>query len=719
MKVFIVFLSVLGIVSMVSAVFAEVTVYQYRNMLEAQTVYADFNQDGTVDQVVGRPLGGSNYSSSSDGEVFVYWGNSAVSPILSIYDPDFPHDPNDSDLRLTVDVILLPRTGLSFFGASLAAADFNNDGYPDLVVGVPGARVNDVDHAGLVAIFWGPDLTYLQPSLIHQDNSNTWSFAESDDFFGHSLATGDFNCDGIRDLAVGVPFENIGSIVDSGAVQIFYGMAGDHSLGSNSFNQVLLQSQAPGEHTTNDAEFGFALAKGRFNWRLDKCHSLAVGAPGDDADQGCVFVYYGDTEITYLNEADIEKLDQNTGAIASFGEAGDRFGEILGTMMSASWLYEDLFIGAPGEDYYSDGNHCPQLGRVFYHALRANMFGIDENAETHYCGWFPPDLLTRKREVVREIDTVLGAVSFYIPGGLAASYYGPASKHEASTALLVHGVPSALGEINGCSGSGNTYLRYGPWQAAARDEDTALVSPSIDSQYFSVRSYCVYRAPGYYQSDFGRGYVGLAGSDGNGPYGFDEFINDIMHDLSLVGFYTDQFLLYGHSRGGQFASRYLWAHPDRVDRAVISSAGTYLSDDAGLHWPMGLKAVTQTQIWPEWTDTLTFDPMDFTGGASSSWWWENKVLDRSIDIVVGADEDCNHRCRAETFASTLNSNYGPPADDIETCFVSGVGHSSRGVAQVSSDRLLRESAWPNHCISFEDTSESSDGCAVPCVLWEW
>ena len=716
MKVRVAFLSALGIVSMVSAVFAEVTVLQYRNMLEAQTVYADFDGDGTVDQVVGRPLGGSGYSSSEDGEVFVYWGDSAVSPILSIYDPDFPYNPNDSDLRFTVDDILLPHTGLSLFGASLATVDLNDDGYLDLAVGTPGAQVNNVDHAGLVAVFWGPHLNYLQPSLIHQDSLNTWSFTEPDDFFGHSLATGDFNCDGIRDLAVGAPFENIGRIVDSGAVQIFYGMAGDRSPGNNSFNQVLVQSQALGERATNDAEFGFALAKGWFNWHIGDCHSLSIGAPGDDSDQGCVFVYYGDPGITYLNEADIQKLDQNTGAIASIGEVGDRFGEILGTMRSACWLYDDLFIGAPGEVYYSDGSHCPLLGRVFYHALQTNTFGINEDAETHYCGLFPPDVLIRRREVVREIDTVLGAVSLYIPNGLDARYYRPASTHESSTALLVHGSVRGLGEVNECSGSGNAYLRYSPWQAAAKDEDTALVSLSIDSHYFAVKSGCVFPGPGYRQKDFGYGYVGLAGSDGHGPYGFDEFIDDIMHDLSLVGFYTEQFLLYGHSRGGQFASRYFWAHPYRVDRAVFSSAGTYLSDDTSLPWPKGLGAATRTETWPEWTDTLTFDPMDFTGGASSSWWWENEVLDRPIDIVVGANEDCEHRCRAETFATMLNSSYGPPADDIETCFVSGVGHSSRGLAQVSSDRLLRESTWPTECISFGAT-DPAGGCIVPCDLW--
>ena len=47
--------------------------------------------------------------------------------------------------------------------------------------------------------------------------------AEEFDRFGASLAAQDFNADGYDDLAIGVPGEDLGSITDSGAVQILYG----------------------------------------------------------------------------------------------------------------------------------------------------------------------------------------------------------------------------------------------------------------------------------------------------------------------------------------------------------------------------------------------------------------------------------------------------------------------------------------------------------------
>ena len=45
-------------------------------------------------------------------------------------------------------------------------------------------------------------------------------------------ATGDFNGDGIDDLAVGVPGESIGQIEDAGAIHSFYGEAGSDLVGA-------------------------------------------------------------------------------------------------------------------------------------------------------------------------------------------------------------------------------------------------------------------------------------------------------------------------------------------------------------------------------------------------------------------------------------------------------------------------------------------------------
>ena len=82
--------------------------------------------------------------------------------------------------------------------------------------------------------------------------------AESDDAFGHALAAGDFDNDGFADLAVGVPFESIGSSIAVGAVNVLYGTpTGLSGPGSQTFTQ-----NTPGVGSTAEEfdEFGFALA---------------------------------------------------------------------------------------------------------------------------------------------------------------------------------------------------------------------------------------------------------------------------------------------------------------------------------------------------------------------------------------------------------------------------------------------------------------------------
>ena len=52
-----------------------------------------------------------------------------------------------------------------------------------------------------------------------------------------------------------------------------------------------------------------------------------------------------------------------------------------------------------------------------------------------------------------------------------------------------------------------------------------------------------------------------------------------------------KFMLYGHSAGGQFVSRYVVKHPDRIIAAVISAAGSFAGRPGGplragrVRWP--------------------------------------------------------------------------------------------------------------------------------------
>ena len=66
---------------------------------------------------------------------------------------------------------------------------------------------------------------------------------ETGDVFGSTLASGDFNGDGIDDLAVGAPGESLGDIENAGALHIFNGRTGTDLNGTNEYS--LNQKQIP------------------------------------------------------------------------------------------------------------------------------------------------------------------------------------------------------------------------------------------------------------------------------------------------------------------------------------------------------------------------------------------------------------------------------------------------------------------------------------------
>jgi hypothetical protein len=188
--------------------------------------------------------------------------------------------------RLFTQVAGVPETD-DAFGFALAAGDFNHNGIVDLAVGAPGEVVGSADHAGAVSVLQGSadGLTTIGGRLFTQ----VGGIVEPVDLFGAAVAAGDFNGNGVADLAVGASSERVGRIVDAGAVSVLYGSAsGLSSVGGRLFTQV------GGAPETNDL-WGAPLAAGDFNG--NGVADLAVSAPFEDVgsivDAGAVSVLYG------------------------------------------------------------------------------------------------------------------------------------------------------------------------------------------------------------------------------------------------------------------------------------------------------------------------------------------------------------------------------------------------------------------------------------------
>jgi hypothetical protein len=146
------------------------------------------------------------------------------------------------------------------FGFALGAGDFDNDGFADLAVGAPFESIGSIVNAGAVNVLYGTaaGLTGSGSQTFTQNSPGVGSIAEEFDSFGDALGAGDFDNDGFADLAIGVPNESVGDIIDAGAVNVLYGTpTGLTGSGSQTFTQ-----NTPGVGSTAEEFdlFGFALA---------------------------------------------------------------------------------------------------------------------------------------------------------------------------------------------------------------------------------------------------------------------------------------------------------------------------------------------------------------------------------------------------------------------------------------------------------------------------
>jgi hypothetical protein len=141
------------------------------------------------------------------------------------------------------------------FGWSLAAGDFNNNGVVDVAVGLRG---EDFDAGAVIALYGSAGgLSGSGGRVFRQGQDGVGGTSELGDWFAHALVAGDFNNDGVADLDIGAPLEDIGAISDAGAINVLYSSAGGLTAAGN---QQFRQGAAgvAGIAETFDS-FGFAL----------------------------------------------------------------------------------------------------------------------------------------------------------------------------------------------------------------------------------------------------------------------------------------------------------------------------------------------------------------------------------------------------------------------------------------------------------------------------
>jgi D-alanyl-D-alanine carboxypeptidase len=286
----------------------------------------DFDNDSFDDLAVGVPY--ENYNEKDDGIVIVFYGyEEGLLP-----DGPFISPVSNSEYFSQVSAGQENEEEDSF-GYALAAGDFDGDSFDDLAVGVPSKDRSGKTDTGIVLVFYGSnsglklgyDYELLDQPLANAEN-------EDYDFFGKSLASGDFNNDSFDDLVVGAPFKNY-KRPDSGLIFIFLGVEVDGILPDGIFvipldNAEYLKQEDAYANSENGDFFGHSLSMADFDG--DGFDDIAVGMPYEEYDSkpgaGAVMVFYGtdEPEVARTNKyrayylkpgyfGCTEKLDHNFG----------------------------------------------------------------------------------------------------------------------------------------------------------------------------------------------------------------------------------------------------------------------------------------------------------------------------------------------------------------------------------------------------------------------
>ncbi|MCO5967034.1 FG-GAP-like repeat-containing protein [Actinoallomurus soli] len=169
--------------------------------------------------------------------------------------------------------------------------DFNGDGYRDLAIGAPDAKVGTATKAGAVAVAYGSKngLSTARRQVISQNSAGIPGTAEKGDHFGRQLAVGDFNRDGYSDLAIGAPGEDIGTKKDAGSLTIVFGSKNGLSTKAVAVDGVGGNTLTAGDFDKDGrTDFATAAVNGTKIWVIRGTTSAtprAVGiSPGKDGE---------------------------------------------------------------------------------------------------------------------------------------------------------------------------------------------------------------------------------------------------------------------------------------------------------------------------------------------------------------------------------------------------------------------------------------------------
>ncbi|MFG3011895.1 FG-GAP and VCBS repeat-containing protein [Streptomyces cinerochromogenes] len=352
----------------------------------------DFNGDGYRDVAVAAPAATVSGKSWA-GQVAVVYGtasglNPAKRQLISQDTAGIPGGAEKDDE----------------FGRTFAAADLNRDGYSDLVVGAPEEKSGSAADAGTVVIVWGSrsglsgGTTVKNPQPLYGSYFGT-SIAAAD-FTGDGRpdlaisAQSDTGTSSWRIRLIRGPFTTSGA---TGRVSSYTPgpdrpqLTAGRVSGDSKADLVVTGQKPAGDHLatavyykgTSDgiskaASLRTAQAAAIGDLDKDGFGDIVLGNPLDpDRDPsgstgGKIHVVYGTSSGPSATRR--VSLTQNTAGVPDSAEAGDDFGEALAIGDFDKDGYGDLAVGASGEGFGDDSHFLGSAGAITL--LRGSASGL-------------------------------------------------------------------------------------------------------------------------------------------------------------------------------------------------------------------------------------------------------------------------------------------------------------------------------------------------------
>ncbi|MEM1368851.1 MAG: Ig-like domain-containing protein, partial [Cyanobacteria bacterium P01_H01_bin.15] len=314
----------------------------------------DFNGDSIPDVVIGARAATSNgFFLSTQTKIYVAFGGNSFG------------ESGDVDLASLNNGITIEGE-FSGFGAGSSAlaglADFNGDGFGDLVIGESTADTNGLLGNGIVYVVYGGENT---PSNINLGNLGNNGFSIAGGLSNGQLgadvdSAGDINGDGLTDLIFSEPRAAVNGNSSAGKVYVVLGQT-DTITGDLSVQDLSSVNSFVIEGLEGSGLLGTALnTLGDIN--DDGFDDFAISGIGESSGAGSVYVIFGDANIGATGSIDLSQLDGNNGFRLQGAANGDNAGIDISSVGDFNGDgVGDLLVGA----YFADPNGNGQSGESY------------------------------------------------------------------------------------------------------------------------------------------------------------------------------------------------------------------------------------------------------------------------------------------------------------------------------------------------------------------